>query len=93
VERRQIDRRMDRETARVPLRKDRSQRSRRTDDLVRNESSLTRPLKLTWPSVAALLRVHAAERQSFGRRRALATGLVDRRSEEPAQSAFEPTGS
>lgn len=31
-------------------------------------SGITRPLKLTWPSVATLLRVHAAERQSLDRR-------------------------
>ena len=40
--------------------------ARRSRELQRNagkrsdERRLTRPLKLTWPSVAALLRVHAA---------------------------------
>jgi hypothetical protein len=37
-------------------------------DRSREDRWLTRTLQLTWPSVAALLRVHAAERQSFGRR-------------------------
>jgi hypothetical protein len=42
---------------------------RRTRHRLTENSRRTRTLKLTWPSVAPLLRDQAAERQSFGRQR------------------------
>jgi hypothetical protein len=44
-----------------------SSRDIETESSRQDGRCITRPLQLTWPSVASLLRGHAAERQSLGR--------------------------
>jgi hypothetical protein len=48
------------QTRTLSRRDDEKQLCAATGPLVQDERRRTRPLKLTWPSVAALLRVHAA---------------------------------